>query len=156
MSKERDVTKGAEAMIADGPVVEVAGREYVMRRLGVRHTFAFARIIASGAAYLGKEIGSVFSQIQDGDGGAEAIGTLVLLGIPYSEKQAMALLADVIGVTEEEFADAEKFPIGSEIEVIKGLVDHQDLKAFFDKLKNLFGSPGMQSLVGMKTSSNAK
>ena len=157
MSKEKDVTKGAETMIAEGPVVEVAGREYVMRRLGVRHTFAFARIIASGAAYLGKEVGSVFSQIQDGEGGAEAIGTLVLLGIPYSEKQAMSLLADVIGVSEEEFGNPELFPIGSELEIIKGLVDHQDLKAFFDQLKNLFGSPGMQSLVGSrKTSSSAK
>src|SRR5690554_6909949 len=126
MIMSKDVTKGADAMIGEAPTVEVNGKEYQMKRLGVRHTFAFARIIASGAAYLGAEVGNIISNMDDEESQAQAMGQLILLGIPYSEKQAMSLLADVIGVTAEDLSDPEQFPIGSEMEIIAGLVEHQD------------------------------
>jgi hypothetical protein len=147
----KDMTKGAEAMVSEGPTIQVNGEEYTMKRLGVRHTFAFAKIVAGGAAYLGAEVGNI---LQQGDS-AEAIGQLILLGLPYSEKQSMKLLADVIGVSEEDFNDPEKFPIGSEIEIIEGLVEHQDLKAFFSKLKGLMEGPALKSFLNKQETSSS-
>ena len=46
---DQDPTKGDSPILDDAPTVTIAGEVYQLRRLGVRDTFAIARIVAVGA-----------------------------------------------------------------------------------------------------------
>lgn len=140
MPDEKTKTDKSEApLLAEPPVITVAGREYPMRRLGVRDTFKLARILAAGAAGLGQ-------QLERMEMTPENIGMLLIAGVPFAEKQAIEVLSSVIGVTPEEFSDPARFPMGSELEVIGGLIEHQDLKAFFRTFGRLIErAPGLAS-----------
>jgi hypothetical protein len=137
--KEKEKDNGIEALISEGKTVTISGREYQMRRLGIRDTFKLARIIAIGAAGMGKEIGKM-------DLNGEVLTGLLLVGFPYAEKQIMEFLADIIGIKYEELDDPIKFPMGSEIEMIEALAEHVDVKAFFSKATKLAKQPMFRKL----------
>jgi hypothetical protein len=121
-----DPTKGDAPVLGTNlPTVEVEGRTYTLRRLGVTDTFALARIIAMGAA------GTRTKLSNDEMLNPSKIGELMLAGFMTAEAEATKLLASVIGVTVKEFTDPELFPMGAELQIVAALAEHPGLRAFF-------------------------
>lgn len=139
-----DPTKGDAPILDPGPIITIEGRQYTVRRLGVRDTFAIARIIAVGAAASNRQL----TNAEMGD--PQRIGELLLAGFIAAEKTAFELLASLIGVTPKEFEDPTHFPMGSELAIIEALAEHQDLRAFFAQAGTL-----MRRLPEMQTRSHA-
>lgn len=139
-----DPTKGDSPILDPGPIVTLNGEAFPLRRLGVRDTFAIARIVAIGAAASQTKL----TNEQMGD--PAKMGELLLAGFVTAENEAMKLLASVIGVTTKELENPERFPMGCELDIIMGLVEHQDLKAFFAQAGVL-----MKRLPEMQTRSRA-
>ena len=148
-------TVGTEPMLGKRPVVNITDgngetKEYPMRSLGIQDTFAIARIVASGAGHMGDALQNVIGD--DGEPNGKSVGMLLLAGLPFAEREAMGLLASVLNVSIEDFRNPEKFPMGSEIEIVEALAKHQDLTAFFGKIKNM-----MERLPGvMNAASNVQ
>jgi hypothetical protein len=135
----KNESDGVDAFLNEGSTVTINGREYHIRRLGIRDTFKLARILAVGAAGMGKEIGKM-------DLSGEVVAGLLLVGFPYAEKQIMDFFADILGIKREELDDPDKFPMGSEVEIIEALVEHVDVKAFFDRVIKLLKAPMFKKL----------
>lgn len=140
--------KEIEPLIGDTPRVTIKGKEYRMRRLGMVDTFKLARIMGIGAAGIGKEISSLEMTAES------AIG-LLIVGFPYAEEKILDLFASLLGVSEEEIRNPDVFPIGSEIEIIKALTGHIDVKAFFTKLTGLLETPALKEFL-KKTSTSSR
>lgn len=137
-----DPTKGDSPILDSGPIVTLGEETFPLRRLGVRDTFAIARIVAIGAAASNTNL----SNAEMGD--PAKMGELLLAGFVTAENEAVKILASVIGVTVKELEDPQRFPMGSELDIIMGLVEHQDLKAFFAQAATL-----MKRLPEMQTRS---
>jgi len=134
MTEKKEVNKSVgeevEPLISETPTVVIEGKEYKMKRLGMVHTFKLARIVASGAAGIGKDINSL-------EMNAESVIGLLIVGFPYADKLICSLFADVLGVKIEDIMNPNLFPMGSEVDIIRALVKHIDVKAFFIKLTEL-------------------
>ena len=144
---KEEIFNDVEPLIADTPTVTINGKEFKMRRMGVGDTFKLARVISIGAAGMGAEIGNI-------ELNPEVVAGLLLAGFPFAERQILELLASVIGVRYEDMKDPEKFPMGSEIEIISKLMEHVDMKAFFTKATGLIKQPAVKGFLrGISTSS---
>lgn len=137
-----DPTIGDHPILDPGPIVEINGKAYPIRRLGIRDTFAVARLIAVGAAASNRQLAN--DEMTD----PAKVGELLLAGFIAAEKTAFDLLASLIGVTPKQLEDPEAFPMGSELQIIEALVEHQDLQAFFAQAGAL-----MKRLPEMRTRS---
>lgn len=139
MTDQSDPTIGDSPILDEAPTVTIAGQSYQLRRLGVRDTFAIARIVAVGAAALNRPLGNDLT--------AENIGQLLLSGFMAAEETTMKLLASVIGVTVPEL---EQMPMEAPLEIVAALAEHQDLRAFFARAGEL-----MKKVPEMQTRSRA-
>lgn len=128
--KLQEVTSGLETIVGDAPVVEIEGKTYTMRRLGIQDTFKVIKIIGVGV----KEMAGL---ARGGDFDAKFMTIAMIAAIPYAEDEIMDLMASLIGVKSEEIRDPDLFPLGSEVTIIEALTKHQDLKAFFTQLQRL-------------------
>ena len=135
---DQDPTKGDSPILDDAPVVTIAGETYQLRRLGVRDTFAIARIVAVGAAALNRGMDDL---------SADAIGQLLLSGFMAAEETTIKLLASVINV---DVKTLESMPMEAPLEIAAALAEHQDLRAFFARASEL-----MRKLPEMRTRSRA-
>jgi hypothetical protein len=146
-TEKKEIFNDVEPLVAETPKVTINGKEYEMRRLGIGDTFKLAKVIAIGAAGMGKEIGDI-------ELNAEVAIGLLLAGFPYAEREIIGLFANIIGVKYEDMMNPEKFPMGSEVEIIKALTEHVDVKAFFGKMVGLLKVPAIKGfLKGISTSS---
>jgi hypothetical protein len=136
-----DPTIGDSPILDEAPTVTIAGKAYQLRRLGVRDTFAIARIVAVGAAAMNRPLGN--SAMSD----PSALAPLLLSGLMAAEETTMKLLASVIDVTVPEL---EQMPMEAPLEIVAALAEHQDLRAFFARAGEL-----MQRLPEMQTRSRA-
>jgi hypothetical protein len=136
---DQDPTVGDSPILDEAPTVTIAGQPYQLRRLGVRDTFAIARIVAVGAAALNRPLGSDLT--------TESMGQLLLSGFMAAEETTMKLLASVIDVTVPEL---EKMPMEAPLEIVAALAEHQDLRAFFARAGEL-----MKKVPEMRTRSRA-
>ena len=141
MTDQSDPTIGDSPILDDAPQVTIAGKAYQLRRLGVRDTFAIARIVAVGAAAMNRPLGN--SAMSD----PSALAPLLLSGLMAAEETTMKLLASVIDVTVPEL---EKMPMEAPLEIVAALAEHQDLRAFFARAGEL-----MKRLPEMQTRSRA-
>ncbi|HHV27954.1 MAG TPA: hypothetical protein GXX63_12275 [Tissierellia bacterium] len=128
--KLEEVTTGLETIVGESPTVEIEGKTYTMRRLGIRDAFRVIKIIGIGV----KEMAGM---INFGQMDAQAMTMAMVAAIPYAEEEIIDLLASLIGVSGEEIRDPNLFPLGSEIAIIEALTKHQDLRAFFTQLQRL-------------------
>lgn len=135
---DQDPTVGDSPILDEAPTVTIAGNEYQLRRLGVRDTFAIARIVAVGAAALNRPLDNVNSN---------DIGQLLLSGFMAAEETTIKLLASVIGVKVPEL---EEMPMEAPLEIVAALAQHQDLRAFFARAGTL-----MKQLPETRTRSGA-
>ena len=91
----------------------------------------------------------------------EEVGTFILDFLPYAFDQVIDLLADLIGLapgkTPEKLKgdetndgtirDPNVFPLGAEVQVIESLIEHEDVMAFFDRVKGMAKSPALKNLT---------
>lgn len=124
---DSDPTVGDAPILDPGPTVQVGDRTIQIRRLGIKDTFAVARIIAVGASASNRPLSNAEMT------NPERMGELLLAGFVAAEKTAMDFLASLVGVTVKELQDPEQFPMGTELDIIMALVEHQDLKAFLSR-----------------------
>ena len=123
-----------EAFVAETPTVTKKGRQYKVRRLGIADIFKLGRILAVGAAGMGKEIGKM--ELNPG-----MLAGLLLVSFPYAENQCLEFIAGIIDVKVEDLKNPELFPVDSILDILKVLTEHEDVKAFFTKLTGLLKTP---------------
>ncbi len=128
-----------EPFIDEGPIVTIKGKEYKLRRLNIGDIFKLGRILGVGAAGMGKEIGKM-------DLNPGVLAGLLLVSFPYAEKQCLEFIASIIDVKVEDLKNPELFPVDSILDILKVLVDHEDVKAFFTKLAGLLKMPVIKEL----------
>ena len=143
----KTINNEVEPLIGETPVVIIEGKEYRMKRLGIAHTFKLARIIGMGAAGIGKQVSNL-------EMNAESMIGLLIVGFPYADQLILSLFSDVLGVKIEDIKNPNLFPMGSEVDIIKALIGHIDVKAFFIKLTGLLKDPAWKGFSkGISTSS---
>jgi hypothetical protein len=142
------IDTGTAALTYEPPSIEIAGVTYKLRRLGILDTLRLAKIVAAGVAGLGREVGSLDTL------DPQVLGMLILAGAPFAERQVLEFLGSVIGVEPKDMADPNKFPMGSEVQIVEALVTHEDVRAFFDRLQAAMRAPGMRSLFQSKSTSS--
>ena len=120
--------------IGESSTITIKGKKYKVRRLGVSDIFKLGRILAVGAAGMGKEIGKL--ELNPG-----VLAGLLLVSFPYAEDQCLEFLASIIGVKIEDLKDPKTFPVDSILDILKVLAEHEDIKAFFTKLARLLKAP---------------
>jgi len=120
--------------VGEGPVIIANGKEYKVRRLNITDIFKLGRILGVGAAGIGKEIGKMELD-------PSVLAGLLLVSFPYAEKQCLELIASILDVKIEELKDPAIFPVDSVLDVLKVLIEHEDIKAFFIKLVGLLKMP---------------
>lgn len=123
-----------EAFVGESPTVTIKGKEYKLRRLGVSDVFKLGRILAVGAAGMGKEIGKL--EMNPG-----VLAGLLIVSFPYAEDQCLEFIASIINVKVENLKDPELFPVDSILDILKVLAEHEDVRAFFIKLTGLLKTP---------------
>ena len=126
-----DPTKGDAPILDPGPIVEIGGNPYTLRRLGVRDTFKIARIVAVGAA-------STNRNLTDADlANPENLQAMLLAGLMAAEQTVIELCASLIGVTVKELEDPDRFPMSTPLDIALALAEHQDVRAFFAHVQPL-------------------
>jgi len=126
-----------EAITSEGIQIQIAGEQYTMRRLGMRDVFRVVRILGNGVAALGasKEPPTAGQVLQ-----------VFVHSMTVNEEEVLELIADLLGVERRELDDSEKFPMDSIIDIFRTLSEHQDLRAFLDKVARLTETlPEMQT-----------
>lgn len=132
--------KALDPILDEGPVVTIAGVEYVIRRLGFRDVFKVARVLGRGIAVLGDQA----TQLTPG----QAIQVIVA-SMSSNEVEVLDLAASILGVTRVELDDSARFPMDAIVDVASALAEHQDLRAFLAKVQGL-----MQRLPEMQQAAN--
>jgi len=126
-----------EAITSEGIQIEIAGEQYTMRRLGMRDVFRVVRILGNGVAALGasKEPPTAGQVLQ-----------VLVHSMTVNENEVLDLIADLLKVDRAELNNPDKFPMESIVDIFKTLSEHQDLRAFLDKVARLTETlPEMQT-----------
>lgn len=120
-TKARKSTTPTDPVTYEPPTVEIAGRTYTMRRLGLRDALTVARILGKGLTQLRETAGST---------DAATIVAVLVETLVEEETTVLTFLASTIGVTVKELNDPDRFPLDSVFTLVEALGEHQDLTAF--------------------------
>ena len=141
----KEVTTGMEPIVGVKPTIEIEGKTYTVRRLGIPDMFTVIRILGVGVKQLGTMRG-----LQSLD--STSVALALVAAIPYAEDEIMDLLADIVGVDGADIRNPDIFPIDAIVDIIGVLAEHQDLKAFFTRLQALAkANPALQKVMGETT-----
>lgn len=131
---------GIEAMTAEAPIVDIDGKQYQMKRLGIQETFRFGNllmdILFSSAGAITKD----FDQT--------VVISLMVRALMEKEKELLDLFADLLGVSKKDIRNPDLFPMGSEIAIIHALVAHPDIGRFFTTFRAMLDDPRLTNMVG--------
>lgn len=121
-----------EQSLYEAPVVEIAGEEYEMRRLGIKDLKSLWGIIQTALGEgLSKED---IQQLQEEEDSVEDVGMEVLINtVPVMTDQISEWCAGILkGFDKEDIDDPEKFPVYAPLKIINVLgEEHQDFERFF-------------------------
>jgi hypothetical protein len=126
-----------EPILYTPPTVTIAGVEYPLRRLNTYDVFKVVPIVSKGA-----------SAILAGNGSLSNAQMLQVLfsALLSSEKEVIELLASIIGVAPQDFRDGERFPMTTMVDIIEALAEHEDLKAFTERVQTVLRRlPGLSN-----------
>ena len=148
--------RGLETLFPEIPSVEIEGRVYNIRRLGLNDAMAGLRVFAAGSGGI-MRLGA--QNLSDPTNLAMAI----MAAIPYAENHVKDFLAGILmyadtdkegnpkrdksgniitkRVTMDEITNPDLFPLGSFVNIIEALGKHPDLGAFVNNVKKLGNSP---------------
>ncbi len=142
--KGSDEDKGMNPLFAEMPKFEVEGRKYTMRRLGIVDALAGLRVFSAGSS-------GMIRQMQAGTlSDPQTLVLGILAALPYAENHVKDLVAGILTyedssgntrkVTNTEFDNPDLFPITSLVDIIEGIGNHPDLRAFLGNVKRLRNS----------------
>ena len=121
-------------ILSQKPTLEVLGVVYTFRRLGILDVRKVAGILA-------KRLGQLASLERDAENAGIAVAQMML-----EELETLTpIIADVMGVTREQFEDPEVLPLPDVVRVIEALATHPDIAAFVKNVQNLAVSPAFQT-----------
>jgi hypothetical protein len=147
--KATDPTVG-DLLTYRGEEVVIGGRKRRIRRLGIRDMLALLdlwnNVIMLGDMRVSARLPELKSRSD-----LERLLWTVLAGAPACAEEAEKLLSDWLGVTREEFADPNQFPMETLPVVINALLDHRDVAAFFSQVGNLMPRLAMITAILLKT-----
>lgn len=145
--------KGPTPLTWEAPEIEIEGRKYKLRRLGLLDIQRLARIYAGMSAYVDRAALANIDKMTP-----EMIGTFIIDAMAHAFDEIIDFLASVIGIApgksngspEENrgtIRDPNVFPLGSEVKVIEALIAHEDVVTFFERAKALASSPALKKLM---------
>lgn len=118
------------ALAPEIPSVEIEGRTYQMRRLGLLDAMLGLRVFSAASGGVLRVSGS--------DGLSEETLAFALLGaLPYAQDPVEQLLAGVLQVEKKQLEDPDQFPMGSFVKIVEALSKHPDLTDFLDSVGSL-------------------
>ena len=132
------------------PVVSVNGKEYTLRRLGIMDVLALGRIYASCQARQALQLHTLFEGKQVS---LDLLGATLISAIPYEGEAICKFLASLVGVDVETFKDPNQFPLGSEVAIIGKLLEHEDVMAFFGRVREIVQSQAFANLTSSRKKS---
>lgn len=126
-----DAPPAVDPVLYEPPTVTINGREYPMRRLGLKDGFKAAAIFQKGLTGI-RAAGGVAD-------GAELVA--IILGALVDEETAVTdFLASSIKVSRQDLQNPELFPITAIFDIIDALVKHEDLRSFLARSQALTAS----------------
>ena len=126
-----DLTKSNEPFMDDSATFMCGNKEKKLRKFSVKDTWKIARLFATGAAMINKQLSEIDLKNQ------ETVGMLFMTAFLYAEKDSLTFLASMIDETYENFTDPEQYPMGSELDIIEQLAKSKDFKGFLAKSASL-------------------
>jgi len=146
-------TTGTGPMLYVAPTISIVGKEYTMRRLGIFDVTRLARILSRSGGTLLTKLGSTINNVKDvkslkdfpiGDWTMAIIGTL-----PNVAEEFVDFLASTLKGWEGDVTDGDQFPLGTELEIVEKLLEHEDVVAFFARAQNLAKSQSAKKIGKM-------
>jgi hypothetical protein len=116
-------TKGAAPIIAEKLKLEIAGREYKMRRLGFTDINQLAPFIAKA-----------LKTVQIDDTNASKTGFDIAGFVLDNYTDLLPWFSSLIGMTVEEINNPDVFPLGDMGNVVDTLLTHPDWTAFMESV----------------------
>jgi len=158
---EKGKTSGAGPLTWSPPVLDIEGKEYKLRRLGLLDVQRAAKIVATVVQAGGRN-----ALANMGNVSTMEVGTYILDLLPLAMDEVIDWMADYLGIARGivfdkideatdntgTIRDPDVFPLGSEIKVIEALLEHEDVQAFFGSVKRMMKHPALQSLTARKVS----
>lgn len=134
---------GASAILSEGNTFEVEGKQFRLKRLGIKQTLTAINLLKQAAAYgyhdlsfLTNLVETLTAQRKEGVIAAAAL----LFGITELQDSLLTWVASVIEdsdgkvLTLEDLCDPDRFPMSSTLDILVAFLSHQDLGSFFSKL----------------------
>jgi len=148
-------TKGPGPLVRVAPVLEIGDAKYPLRRLGLMDIEALTSIVVGASRYVDRKLIDGMAKLS-----AQQIGSFVIEYLPNAFDEIVEFLATVIGlepgysrevITRKKakgkddpnvgtIRDPNVFPLGSEVQLISLLTEHQDVLNFFDNCTVLMKS----------------
>ncbi|MCE5190918.1 MAG: hypothetical protein LLG08_04045 [Actinomycetia bacterium] len=132
------------------PSVEINGKAYQLRRLGIMDVLALGRIYASCQARQALQIHTLF---KGEEVSVNMLGATLIGALPFEGDAIIKFLSSLIGVEAEDFKDPNKFPLGAELAIIGKLIEHEDVLAFFERVREIARSPAFARLTSSQKKS---
>ena len=150
------------ALVWEPPVLDIEGKQYELRKLGLTDLARLLAIVTSASKYIDRSL------VTNADANAETLGTFLIDWLPHAFDEIVAFLASVIGLdpgrsdpkkrkdgsdpNEGTMRDPDVFPISALPVLITKLCEHRNVVDFFAGtgamtagLKKLFGGSSKPS-----------
>jgi hypothetical protein len=126
-----------DPILSTGTTVDIAGKTYTLRRLGLQDVFRVARILGNGVAVIGNA-NDKYNSVQ--------IAQILIASMTRNEAEVLDLIADLLNVERKLLNDPNVFPMDSMLDIFDALSKHQDLANFLARLTALMGTaPSMKT-----------
>ena len=160
-------TTGSEPMLYEAPIITIVGKEYTMRRLGIFDVTRLARILSKSGGALLTKLGSTIGlgKLNEGIKSLKdfPVGDwfmAIISALPDTAEDVIGFLASTLKGWEGDVKDGDQFPLGTELEIVEKLLEHEDVVAFFARAQNLAKSPALKKIgvmfSGDKSTSSKK
>ncbi len=127
-----------DPILSTGTTVDIAGKTYTLRRLGLQDVFRVARILGNGVAVIGNA-NDKYNSVQ--------IAQILIASMTRNEAEVLDLIADLLNVERKLLNDPNVFPMDSMLDIFDALSKHQDLANFLARLTALMGTaPSMKTV----------
>jgi len=146
-------TTGTEPLLYKAPTIEIVGKKYPMRRLGIFDVTKLARILSKSGGTLLAQLGSTINDVREIKGLKDfPIGDwfrAIISTLPEVAEEVVGFLASLLKGWKGDIKDGDQFPLGTELEIVEKLLDHEDVVAFFARAQNLAKSKSVKKIGAM-------
>jgi len=147
------MTKGTGPLMYEAPTIQIVGAEYTMRRLGIFDVTKLARILSSAGGTLLTQLGSTINDVKEIKSLKEfPIGDwfrAIITSLPEVAEEFVGFLASTLKGWAGDIKDGDQFPLGTELEIVEKLLEHEDVVAFFARAQSLAKSQSVKKIGAM-------